>query len=30
VFIRECEFDNTDLERTPSVEWQYVSGVPIH
>jgi hypothetical protein len=27
VFITECEFDNTDLEGSASVEWRHVSGV---
>ena len=25
VFIMECEFDNTEMEWTPSIEWRYVS-----
>jgi hypothetical protein len=27
VFIRECEFDNTEMEGTAYIEWQHVSGV---
>jgi len=26
VFITECEFDNTDREGTPSIEWRHVSA----
>ena len=25
MLITECEFDNTDMEGTPSVEWRHVS-----
>jgi len=25
VFITECEFDNTEMEWTPSIAWRYVS-----
>ena len=27
MFIMECEFDNTDMEGTPYIEWRPVSGV---
>jgi hypothetical protein len=30
VFITECEFDNTDIVGTPSIEWRHVSGVGTH
>jgi len=30
VFITECEFDNTDMEGTPTIEWRYVSGFRTH
>ena len=30
MFITECEFDNTDMEGTPYIEWRHVSGVPTY
>jgi hypothetical protein len=30
VFIRECEFDNTDMEWTAYIECRHVSGVRTH
>ena len=30
VFIMECEFDNIDMEWTPYIEWQHVSGDRTH
>jgi hypothetical protein len=29
-FITECEFDNTDIMVTPSIEWRIVKGVLTH
>jgi len=26
----ECEFDNTDMEGTPSFKWNYVSDLRTH